>query len=106
LNGTTLTVNSTNTSSRHPVYFIKKIEVLAEYQGHSVQFVSHLNGVKTIYKHEIVQNNGTATPPSSNPTSTLTFLGWSLDGVNIVNVNTVQITKYTVFIARWQTAAA
>lgn len=58
---------------------------------------------ETIIETQQVDNEGFAVKPSFNSE---TFLGWTLDGSNLIDVPTYQITQDTTFIAKfgsWQT---
>lgn len=51
---------------------------------------------------QIVESGNYATEPTSPTKEGYEFLGWSRDGVNIVEVSTTPITAHTTFVAVWQ----
>ena len=53
----------------------------------------------SVYSTDIVNANSTATKPNNPTLSGKTFDGWSLDGINIVDVRDCPITANTIFIA-------
>jgi len=53
----------------------------------------------TVYNSQIVVKNGYATLPVSPNKTAYEFLGWSLDGVNTINISYYAINSNTQFIA-------
>ena len=56
----------------------------------------------TTHASQIVQNGNYPSEPTTPTKDGYTFLGWSLNGTDIVSVTSTQITATTTFIAVWQ----
>lgn len=54
-----------------------------------------------IYENQIIIENGIAKLPASPTKNGFKFIGWSIDGTNIVNVLEYKITQETVFVAKF-----
>lgn len=58
----------------------------------------------SVYTTQIVTSGQTATKPTNPELDNLTFVGWSVDGVDVVNVNSYTITSNTVFVGLFEEA--
>lgn len=52
-----------------------------------------------VYEHHIVEKGDTITARTPASTSKRVFKGWSLDGVNVINVTNYKITEHRTFFA-------
>lgn len=56
---------------------------------------------ETIYDSQIIANNSTATLPANPTKEGYVFDGWTLDGINIINPETITIIDDTQFVAKF-----
>ncbi len=53
----------------------------------------------TVYNSQIIATNETANVPNTPTKDKYLFVGWSIDGTNVVNVSNYAITQNTTFVA-------
>lgn len=54
------------------------------------------------HTRQTVQKDSYATLPTAPTKTDYIFVGWTLDGVNVVNIDTYAITEHTTFIAKFE----
>ena len=69
-----------------------------ENMGDSINIVQYYIDSNTLFYSSVVEDNGTVKAPIPTKQEHR-FMGWSLDGANVVNLNTYKITEDTTFYA-------